>query len=485
MNYHGWRCALDGRRVLFREDVVLDLRMLAIEGFTALRRRGLEVGGILVGDTGGGEPRVNGFQESPCEHRYGPSYVLSEGDREKLTELLALRQIGAPPLVGFYRSVTGREPGIEESDETLVAEYLPSGDGVFLLLRPLSAERCVATFRLFRDGRFVEAPDEPEFSFEPTALPVTQPVPGEAGAKPAGDPEPAPEPELASEPEPASDAQPAREEIAPPPVLVAGAAASRRPTWWMTALACLAGTVAGASIFELGWSQNRGQPAPPRFAELNLDARPDGRNLLVSWDGAVAKSLQATRGALTIADGDAHREVELGSAEVQAGKYAYPVEHPEIAARLTLSANGHTVASEAVRLAPARAVAAPAATPTAAAAAAAVPAPTAPDAASPAAAAESDQTAVPPEVVHRVQPTIPAGIRSRIEGRIVIPVEVRVSDRGKVLRARVAEARGDGVYRYLAEKAEKAARWWQFKPARSRNGAAIASNRTISFVFTP
>jgi TonB family protein len=105
------------------------------------------------------------------------------------------------------------------------------------------------------------------------------------------------------------------------------------------------------------------------------------------------------------------------------------------------------------------------------------PAPRKPDA--------SGRAVVPPAAVHQVQPTIPDGIRSRLTAEVVIPVEVRVNERGKVLRAHVTEEGGDGVHRYLAEQAERAAREWQFNPARTQGGEPVAATKTIEFVFTP
>jgi outer membrane biosynthesis protein TonB len=65
----------------------------------------------------------------------------------------------------------------------------------------------------------------------------------------------------------------------------------------------------------------------------------------------------------------------------------------------------------------------------------------------------------------------------------VIPVKVDVSATGRVVRA-VAESRdGDGVRRYLADLAQKAAREWRFTPARSGSGAAVAGSKRIEFVF--
>jgi hypothetical protein len=99
--------------------------------------------------------------------------------------------------------------------------------------------------------------------------------------------------------------------------------------------------------------------------------------------------------------------------------------------------------------------------------------------------AEPESVAVPPSAVHEVQPQIPEGIRSRLAEQVVIPVEVEVNERGRVVRA-VAETRNaDGVRRYLAERAQKAAREWRFTPARTKAGEHVAASKTIEFVFAP
>ncbi|HJT89646.1 MAG TPA: TonB family protein, partial [Bryobacteraceae bacterium] len=85
-------------------------------------------------------------------------------------------------------------------------------------------------------------------------------------------------------------------------------------------------------------------------------------------------------------------------------------------------------------------------------------------------------------IVHQVQPGIPAGIRSRIHGTIVVPVEVDVNAAGKVTRSS-ADRRGDGLYQYLADQALQAARLWSFEPARTKNGRRVEGEKTIYFVF--
>jgi TonB family protein len=479
MNLHGWQSAFDGRCVLFNEDVVRDLRMLAIEGFTALPRRGLEVGGILLGDTSSGELRIGGYRESLCEHRFGPSYALSDTDREKLTELLA--QPRKEPVVGFFRSVTGREPAIEQADEALVSDHFPNGDCVFLLLHPRSAENCVATVRFFQQGRLAPLQEEPVFPFEPKKMPLMQLVLRDATESAR---ELAPvvaicAPVMVAEPEqpPEPVPEPVAKVVRFPRMWPSEPAPPRQSHWWRPVLICFLGALGGAGIYELGRSQTLTQAvATPRFADLRLDAMPRGGKVLVTWDGAAVRAVDANQGALTITDGDTPREVELNGSQVRGGKYAYAPAHPDLSVRLTLLANGHSVASESVRLAPAAASdASSTPAPPSAAAPTPVPAPT------PAAS----NLAAPPTAVHEVHPAIPAGIRSRIEGPIVIPVEVKVNEQGRVFSAQVHDKSDDGIHRYLAEQAGRAAREWQFHPARGRDGQPIVSSKTIEFVFTP
>jgi TonB family protein len=85
---------------------------------------------------------------------------------------------------------------------------------------------------------------------------------------------------------------------------------------------------------------------------------------------------------------------------------------------------------------------------------------------------------------HEVQAYVPAGIRARVHSRIVVPVQVHISAEGRVTDAASKKA-GSGLERYLAEEAVKAARQWSFEPAHSREGSAVASVKSVEFVFAP
>ena len=62
MTSGGWESIFEGQRVVVVEPVVRDLRRLAIEGFLALPRRGIEVGGILFGETNSKGIRIQCFE---------------------------------------------------------------------------------------------------------------------------------------------------------------------------------------------------------------------------------------------------------------------------------------------------------------------------------------------------------------------------------------------------------------------------------------
>ncbi|MEO8595615.1 MAG: hypothetical protein ABI759_20015 [Candidatus Solibacter sp.] len=560
----GW---LEGARTAVVSEAAVDgLRQLAIDGLVALRRRGIEVGGLLMGSEHGGEVRIEGFEEVPCEHFYGPSYTLSERDRAKLEELLATWPHTNTRVIGFFRSFTARDPVIDEADEAFVREHFPDGWFVYLLLQPLTVEQCVASVRTFRDGILLpETEASPRPFLAETDEEESQLVEGLGATPPAsaGEPEqqtPAdlPRPFLVETDEEESQLgdrreamqpvpleEPAQQTSAdlppviqlsqsrtggprsvagPPPVLLevpasqASAASARviqpprfrvgereaeddrRARWWIPVSVCLACLVGGAMINQLVHSM--GTPARGRkLTDLHLDARPMDDLLEVRWDSK-AQAPGATRGRLEVTDGSSKREFELDAGQLRSAKITYAPSHPDVRFQLSLFANGAEVAAgtilvkamENLAAKPGEGSPGPRITARPAEATLNAPPPDAVSATPPpaevqppdAASAAPPPAQVPPAEVRTVQPAIPAGIRSRMSGPLIIPVEVKVNARGRVVRA-VAEKNpsADSVYRYLAEQARVAAFQWRFRPARTSGGEQVAASKTLRFVFTP
>src|SRR5437879_5024671 len=101
-----------------------------MRGLGALKRRGAEVGGVLLGRSKADpESRrkviIEDFEAVPTEYLTGPSYNLSENDLVELEAVLARRrsQVDGLTVVGFYRSHTRDGLYMDEADLTLAGRY--------------------------------------------------------------------------------------------------------------------------------------------------------------------------------------------------------------------------------------------------------------------------------------------------------------------------------------------------------------------------
>lgn len=166
------------------------LRGLTIDAFLSLPKRGVEIGGFLLGRIESTDPlsiSIEGFEPLPCEHKYGPSYVLSEADRGHFTEVLDRLQANPDRrIVGFYRTYTPREPALDAADQDLIRTYFSGLQNVFLLIRPLSSLECAAAFVLWKNGELQTEPQYALFPFrsDQMAVPVELPRPTVPPARP-------------------------------------------------------------------------------------------------------------------------------------------------------------------------------------------------------------------------------------------------------------------------------------------------------------
>ncbi len=163
-------------RLEFPCAVMEAIRQLVVEAFYSVPRGGVEVGGVLFGTREPGCVRIAAWRPIPCEHALGPSFVLSENDRNGLSNLLAeskweLALAGLGP-VGWFHSHTRSDLSPRKSDLELYDRFFRDRADVALILRPAHLESTRATF-LFRDIRGnVEPGVCEEFTIDPTALPA-------------------------------------------------------------------------------------------------------------------------------------------------------------------------------------------------------------------------------------------------------------------------------------------------------------------------
>jgi hypothetical protein len=150
---------------------VEQLGRAAVEGFKAIRKRGLEVGGFLLGsfekDVDFTAVWIRAFEPFESEHRNGPSYVLSENDERKLSERieLLLRRHGEDGIVGFYRSHTRPDFRLTQHDAQLLSRYFPNSAQVFLLIKPTPNDAGTAGFFVRQNGEIRIDTANVEFPF--------------------------------------------------------------------------------------------------------------------------------------------------------------------------------------------------------------------------------------------------------------------------------------------------------------------------------
>ncbi len=144
---------LPGSGLIIQLKLELVDRVLAevMAGFGAVPRRGAEVGGMLIGRLEVGSRTtvwIEDFEAIPCQHKRGPSYLLSEPDLtlfRSTVEDCAARDGKIRP-VGFYRSHTRDGCSIGEDDRRLCAKLFPPPNGIVLIVRPFAAKVSVGGF---------------------------------------------------------------------------------------------------------------------------------------------------------------------------------------------------------------------------------------------------------------------------------------------------------------------------------------------------
>src|SRR3982074_2720606 len=140
-------------------DVIDRMNVETMRGFGAVRRRGTEVGGLLLGRI---EPTgnhtfisIDDFEPVPCEYAFGPSYILSQQDLQELRRSLAQFDPSAGRdlyTVGYFRSHTRDGLSMDDHDLKFFGEYFPDPLHVALLIKPYATKAGTAGFFIEENG---------------------------------------------------------------------------------------------------------------------------------------------------------------------------------------------------------------------------------------------------------------------------------------------------------------------------------------------
>ena len=310
-------------------DVTVRLGLAVREGFGALRRRGLETGGLLIGSRRGkGSPvivDVEDFEPVESEHANGPSYLLSNADRRLLETRITARKATADnmSIVGFYRSHTRSGFAITAEDAALFSSYFSNASDVFLLIKSNEGGPPTGGFIIREGGGVLSNSPYSQFAFDRTKL------------MPAG--RETPVSDLATSKEP-----PRVTEVVQPLEPTRTDWMVKPPIWLVSA-----GAMALAAGLYFG-IQNRvrgSTPAQPGLPPA-LNVTNAGNSLRLSWDRQSFGS--AGNALLWIKDGQVEQRFEFDSKQLSEGSVTYWPRTSDVTFRLELRSGGASV-TESVR----------------------------------------------------------------------------------------------------------------------------------------
>jgi proteasome lid subunit RPN8/RPN11 len=174
-----------------------EIRAAVLEGFYAVPRGGVEIGGVLYGKRENGKLAILDYRTIETEYLTGPSFRLSEKDLAGLRALLAETKFEDPEMlpVGWFLSHTRSPICLSGQDLEIHREFFSEPWQVALVLKPDTAGKVRGGY-FFRqaggvlkaDSSLCEFPVAPYFEGRPSAEQVSTaelelpPVSGKAPA---------------------------------------------------------------------------------------------------------------------------------------------------------------------------------------------------------------------------------------------------------------------------------------------------------------
>ena len=146
-----------------------------LTAFQGVSSGGAETGGILLGSRSGDRILVEDFEPVLCEHRFGPSYVLSDEDLlglEESVQWFRTTHAGDLQVLGFYRSQTGPDSSVGDRDNELMRRFFPDSGSLFLLLKPVRTPAITAELFVFAESSLHAAGHPMLFPSSDTSIPA-------------------------------------------------------------------------------------------------------------------------------------------------------------------------------------------------------------------------------------------------------------------------------------------------------------------------
>lgn len=300
--FYEWKVAGSPVAVRLSLATIERLGLETTNGLGTAAKRADEAGGVLLGRAEIGDTTtvlIEDFEPVRCEHRRGPSYVLSASDRKRLEKALRRRR-GDKRVVGFYRSHTRPGLYLDQDDWTVLTDYFSNPSQVSLLVRPDAGKAATAGFFFWEEGDVHRQSTYLEFPFSREEI-----------LKQAGT--------VAEE---TPKAKPAR--VRP------------RPARWRAAFAVTLGLAVFALLEYQILNVLHQRSAAAAAPSPTLVIERSGGRLEVSWDPNAPVARKAARGVLTISEGTYRQNLDLTAQQLRAGSVTYTPRGNEVSVRLEL-----------------------------------------------------------------------------------------------------------------------------------------------------
>jgi hypothetical protein len=334
-----------------------------LRGLGALKRRGAEVGGLLLGKReDGSRPKaiVEDFAPVPSEYLTGPSYNLSENDLVAFEAALERCKSGAPgalAVVGFYRSHTRDDLYMDDADLALARRYFPEPGNVFLLVKPFATRPSIGGFFFWEDGEIHRESSYLQFPFDRRELGGGEHRPAPPPPPRAVQPERAPLPSYT--PAPSAPEEPWQPPVATSSLSILSAPQEpalepSKPRWrWLLApgfltIALVIGFFAYRNLDNAKASAGILSPLPALPLKLSVSERRG--QLDVTWDRNAPAVTKGKHGVLSIADGLARQDLELTGAQLRYGRVLYTRLSGDVNLRLEVFPEGQASVVESIRV---------------------------------------------------------------------------------------------------------------------------------------
>jgi hypothetical protein len=171
--YAFWTSPDGSRKIVYSLSVFQDIDGTVNEGYRRIPHGGVESGGLLFGIREQNVLKIQAYRPINCQHAFGPSFLLSDGDlqgiREQLSSFREDPELAPMEALGWFIGHTRSPLKMSERELAWFEQLFPAHGAITILVKPERFQPTQFAF-IFRSdsGRIVE-----DGSSNPVILPLS------------------------------------------------------------------------------------------------------------------------------------------------------------------------------------------------------------------------------------------------------------------------------------------------------------------------